>query len=190
MQPSNVIYTQLLNYKAPRFEEFPEIDLYMDQMVELLNTWLAPLYFDQSKPCLTASMINNYVKNSIVEPPVKKRYTRYHLAYLYVVMVLKQCFSLQEISTLITIYRTVQTSNRTAGHFNTFASVFENMLHQVMKTSEVNFSNIEDPNWQQHLMINSLQAVCCKIFSVYQIHVFLEAKEPAKSSVKKTASNQ
>lgn len=183
MQPSNVIYTQLLNYKAPRFEEFPEIDLYMDQMVELLNAWLAPLYFDSSKPCITASMINNYVKNSIVEPPIKKRYTRYHLAYLYVVMVLKQCFSLQEISTLITIYRTVQTSN-------TFATVFEEMLHQVMKTSEANSSCISKPNWQQHLMINALQAVCCKIFSVYQISVFTEAKEQATSSKKKTASNQ
>ncbi len=181
MQPSNVIYSQLLNYKAPRFEEFPDIDLYMDQMVELLTSWLAPLYFDQAKPCITASMINNYVKNSIVEPPIKKRYTRYHLAYLYVVMVLKQCFSLQEISTLITIYRTMQNPTHTADHFDTFASAFETMLHQVMKTSQANCTVIEEPNWQQHLMINSLQAVCCKIFCVYQIVSFNEAQDQTPS---------
>lgn len=186
MQPSHAIYSKLLNYKAPRFEEFPDIDLYMDQMVELLTSWLSPLYFDQTKPCITASMINNYVKNSIVEPPVKKRYTRYHLAFLYVVMVLKHCFSLNEISTLITIYRTMQNPSHTADHFDTFASAFETMLHQVMKTSEADCTVIEQPNWQQHLMINALQAVCCKIFCVYQIVFFSEDQDqiPAKTHPK------
>lgn len=177
-----MIKEKLLDYKAPRWEEFPSIELYMDQMIELLSAWLQPLYFDQNRPSITSSMINNYVKNSIVEPPHKKKYTAYHLAYLYVVMVLKQCFTLQEISTLITIYSSTASSQRTADHFNQFATVFETLLHQVMETGNPSESFFEDPTWQQTLMVDVIRAVCCRLYGVFQIYTFhYQNSQSAKS---------
>lgn len=76
MLKPEMIKEKLLDYKAPRWEEFPSIELYIDQMIELLSAWLQPLYFDQNRPSITSSMINNYVKNSIVEPPHKKKIYR------------------------------------------------------------------------------------------------------------------
>lgn len=166
MPQSHPYHDMLANYKAPRWNDFPAIDLYMDQVVELLNSWLDDLYFDSKKPCITPSMINNYVKSSIVHPPIKKRYNNYHLAFLYVVMVLKQCFQLQDISEMIRIYYTMDHSLHTDTHFNTFAEVFESMLHQQMETGKIDGTYFENPNWQQELMVNVLQTVCCRLCSM------------------------
>lgn len=168
------IRSSLMGYQAPRWSDFPAVDLYMDQVVELLNAWLSPLYFDQKKPCLTPNMINNYVKNSIVKAPVKKRYTAAHLAFLYVVMVLKQCFSLQEISALITIYTDMEDGSAIETSFNRFASVFESLLYETLAGSKgcQPDSFFEHPTWQQTLMVDVLQAVCCRLFAIVQIYGF------------------
>lgn len=179
MVPSEKILEDLLNYQAPRWDTFPTINLYMDQVVEILNKWLAPLYFDQEKPCVTASMINNYVKNSIVKPPQKKKYKAYHLAFLYVVMVLKQSFSLQEISELITIYTSMDSNQQIQEDFNRFANVFEEVLHQVFRQETICSENFfKNPTWQKTLMVDVIQAVCCKLYGVYYIQTFREEQKP------------
>lgn len=185
MQDPSTIKEILMHYKAPRWDEFPHIELYMDQMIELLSRWLEPLSFDQNRPSITSSMINNYVKNSIVEPPRKKKYTAYHLAYLYVVMVLKQCFTLQEISTLIMIYSSTTSSTRTADHFDQFARVFETLLHQVMETGNPSEAFFEDPTWQQTLMVDVIRAVCCRLYGVFQIYTFHYDKQSEPAHPKK-----
>ncbi|MFQ7058586.1 MAG: DUF1836 domain-containing protein [Turicibacter sanguinis] len=42
-------------------------------------------------------MLNNYVKQKVVSPPLNRRYNEKHLAYLIVVCLLKQVYSLTEI---------------------------------------------------------------------------------------------
>ena len=84
-----------LNYKCPRWEDFPEIELYMDQVVNILETNLA--IFSRNEKIITPAMINNYVKQKIVKPPIKKKYDRVHLAYLYVVCVLKRIMPISQI---------------------------------------------------------------------------------------------
>ena len=111
-------------------------------------------------------MINNYVKSSIVKPPVKKRYTNYHLAFLYVVMVLKQCFMLQDMSDMIGIYYSMDHTLHTEAHFNKFAEIFEQMLHQQMTTGKIEDIQFDPPNWQTDLMINVLKTVCCRLCSM------------------------
>ena len=92
---------ELVVFHCPRWEELPEMDLYMDQVVTLLNGYLKPFCTpEQGKP-ITSTMINNYVKHGIVSAPKKKRYTRQHMAYLIVVFILKTVFTLEEISNLL-----------------------------------------------------------------------------------------
>ena len=50
---------------------------------------------------VTPAMINNYVKLKIIPPPVKKRYSREHLAYLIMVCVLKQSMNTGNIRLLL-----------------------------------------------------------------------------------------
>ena len=72
-------------WQAPKFAELPKVELYMDQVLLILEEALQPLLPQPDMPNkagkiskaerpLTASMINNYVKQGLIEPPQKKRY--------------------------------------------------------------------------------------------------------------------
>ena len=50
---------------------------------------------------ITSSMINNYVKQKIIPAPVKKKYSKMHLAYLIIICILKQSLSISSISKMI-----------------------------------------------------------------------------------------
>ncbi len=84
-----------LSYKCPRWEDFPEIELYMDQVVSILENNLE--IFSRNEKIITPAMINNYVKQKIVKPPIKKKYDRVHLAYLFVVCILKRIMPISQI---------------------------------------------------------------------------------------------
>lgn len=85
----------------PRFDELPNIDLYMDQVMALINRYLAFFSVDDESEIITRSMINNYVKMKIIPIPVKKKYSRIHLACLIMIGALKQSLSIQTISALL-----------------------------------------------------------------------------------------
>ncbi len=85
----------------PRYSELPDIDLYADQVLSYLNTHLSFFQLDPSKPLITGTMINNYVKAKVVPAPVKKKYSREHLAFIFVIVILKNVYSLVEIQDLI-----------------------------------------------------------------------------------------
>lgn len=63
------------NYTFPRWNDLPEIELYMDQVITYMNDKLKDTYFYDEK-FITKSMINNYVKTGIVHPPVKALYKK------------------------------------------------------------------------------------------------------------------
>lgn len=92
---------KLRRMHLPRYHELPALDLYMDQVISVIDDILSPLFPQSNGPILTPTMINNYVKQKIVSPPIKKRYTRNHLAYFLVVALLKPVFSISEIQALI-----------------------------------------------------------------------------------------
>lgn len=82
----------------PKWEELPEIELYMDQVITLLGRYMAVLGDGKG---ITQPMINNYVKLSIMPPPVKKKYGRQHLAYLIIICFLKQTLNMETIKKVI-----------------------------------------------------------------------------------------
>ncbi len=57
-----------------------------------------------SDPIVTPSTINNYVRMKIMPAPVKKRYTRIHLAYLIMICTLKQSLSISVVRPFREIY--------------------------------------------------------------------------------------
>lgn len=94
------------NFYIPKWEEIPNIDLYMDQVVSLLEDHLSNyIKSDNEKDdkIITKTMINNYVKHGVINPPVNKKYNKEHIAYLFVIFILKQIYSMEEIRKLITL---------------------------------------------------------------------------------------
>ncbi len=162
--------SKLSEVQFPRWEQLPAIDLYMDQIVQYLNTQLEPLNFDNNT-VLTKSMINNYVKNSIVKAPVKKQYSNYHLAYLMVVILLKPCFSLQEISKMITIYHNLD-DHDVSRDYNRFITIYESSIHDLMETGNISFRLYDHPSPAQQLMTSAITCAVMHLYTQYQLHQF------------------
>lgn len=92
---------QIKQTKLPRWEELPELELYMDQVITLVDRYLAPLLVAKKEYLLSSAMVNNYVKHKLIPAPVKKRYNRNHLAYLIAITLLKQVLAIPDIKELI-----------------------------------------------------------------------------------------
>ncbi|MBP0990841.1 MAG: DUF1836 domain-containing protein [Oscillospiraceae bacterium] len=93
------ISAQLQTVRLPRWEELPDLELYMDQVLSLIRKYLLPYPgFDDNG--LTASMVNNYVKAGILPAPVKKRYNRRHLSRLLIICLLKSSLSIADVRRL------------------------------------------------------------------------------------------
>ena len=89
----------LEKFDLPDWESLPELDLYMDQVILLLNRYLSPMVGEEKY--VTASIINNSVRMKVMPPPVKKRYARIHLAYLIIICTLKQSLSISCIQRML-----------------------------------------------------------------------------------------
>lgn len=86
----------------PQWEMLPGLELYMDQVIILLNQYLNIFASgNEEGKFLTPPMINNYVKLKLMPAPVKKKYGRIHLAYLIIICILKQTLGMSTIQKLI-----------------------------------------------------------------------------------------
>lgn len=78
--------------------DIPTIDLYMDQIITLLQDRLSPEAGGE-RP-LTKTMINNYSKEGLVRPIKGKKYTKEHIVQMLAIYHLKNTLSIQEIKRL------------------------------------------------------------------------------------------
>ena len=82
--------------------DIPGIDLYMDQVTTFLQENLRGLSRDpEDDKFLTKTMINNYVKNKVLIPPVKKKYSREHMMLLIMIYYMKSFLSIGDIREVI-----------------------------------------------------------------------------------------
>lgn len=98
-------------FSYPKWEDIPNIDLYLDQVLLYVNQVCAPISPDKDKG-LTASMVNNYVKHGYLTKPDKKKYQRKQIARLIAITTLKSVFSIQEIAQTLNSLQTQASSDR------------------------------------------------------------------------------
>jgi hypothetical protein len=109
----------------PRFKDFPDLQLYMDQLIDYVGQQLELFRLPGEKP-LTASMVNNYVKRHLVPQPRAKRYLPLHVAYLISVCLLKRLYSMDDIDRLIAF--DVEHRFQASGAYDKFIDLFEASL--------------------------------------------------------------
>ena len=90
-----------LQFPTIRTADIPGIDLYMDQVTTFLQENLRGLSRDpEGDKFLTKTMINNYVKNKVLIPPVKKKYSREHMMLLIMIYYMKSFLSIGDIRSI------------------------------------------------------------------------------------------
>ncbi len=122
-----LICEKLASHKLPRWESFPDIELYMDQVVAVMEKALS-LYNkvgEEESKLITPSIINNYVKLKVIPAPNKKKYSREHLAYLVMICILKQTLA---ISSIVKIIESNLESKTISELYNEFCSIYENVI--------------------------------------------------------------
>ncbi|MEG3245908.1 DUF1836 domain-containing protein [Streptococcus suis] len=100
----------------PYWHELPDLDLYLDQVLLYVNQTTTSSELLEQKS-LTASMINNYVKHKQIEKPVKKKYQKQQVARLIALTILKNVFSIQEISQTLNLLLQSSNSETLYNHF-------------------------------------------------------------------------
>lgn len=94
---------RIVKFHCPRYVELPSLPLYKDQVIEYIDKTLKTLFINPDDKVLTPTMLNNYVKQKVIPAPIHKKYNTEHIAYLIVVCIFKQLYSLSEISSFIDI---------------------------------------------------------------------------------------
>ena len=130
-------------YQLPGWDEFPELPLYMDQVIYLMNQYLSPLYQAAEQKLVTPAMINNYVKLGIIPRPAKKRYGRVHLAFLIMVCLLKQTISIVEIKKLIPA---ALEEEDTKSLYESFLAVFQGGKNAFLESVRRDAAPVFEPN--------------------------------------------
>ncbi len=130
------MYTRedITEYHCPRWSELPDIELYMDQVLSFIEKNTAVFCEDSEEVSITKTMINNYVKQKKVKPPVNKRYDRDHLAFFMVVAILKRFLSLSEISNGIGYVRRKFTAQQA---YDIFCEIFEYSLRSAFTGEDI-----------------------------------------------------
>lgn len=149
----------------PRWNELPNVDLYLDQIVTFINSSLElciglDIEVEKDNQILTKTMINNYVKNSLIEAPIKKKYSKNQCAKLFVICILKQVYSMNEISKLIDI--AIKSSDIEVA-YNSFCTQFEQTLKAAY--NKKNFAEIDSILDDNKYLLKSVLLSCSyKIF--------------------------
>ena len=155
--------TNILNFHIPRWEELPNIDLYMDQVVSFIEEnliSLVPSKDDKEEKVVTKTMINNYVKHGILTSPVNKKYNRTHLARLIVICILKQVYSINDINSLITL--ALETSGIEIS-YNKFCMLVEMAIDSTFKKEEFVYPN-EELTDERYLLKTVVQTFVNKLY--------------------------
>lgn len=105
------------NFSLPAWESLPDMELYMDQVISLVNRYLNLIPQDETNPVITASAVNNYVRLKLMPAPERKRYSRRHMACVIMICVLKQSLSLAEIQRILPREMTEENVRQVYGDF-------------------------------------------------------------------------
>jgi len=150
------------NYRIrlPRWAELPEIDLYLEQVLSLLEKWMGESFYCEGKKLMTKTMVNNYVKQHVINPPVNKRYDRLSVASLFSVCILKTVYRMEDITKLIHLALEV---NEPEISYDRFCDAVEQSFSTVF--SGETFPGREDLTEAQYLLRVVAQSFACTSYA-------------------------
>ena len=97
----NILDNLNVNQKI-KLEDIPDLDLYMDQVIQLFENNLSGTKRSDDDKVLTKTMINNYAKAKLLMSIKNKKYTKEHLILMSLIYELKGGLSISDIKYLLT----------------------------------------------------------------------------------------
>ena len=192
----NSILESLDHVDYIRPEEIPNIDLYMDQVTTFMDEHFSSTKRYSEDKILTKTMINNYTKNNLLPPSVKKKYSREHMLLLILIYYFKNILSIRDIETVLKPLREKYFSGENAVLLTdlykeicemekTRIEPMKASVREAYEKSQSAFADIEDKNAQDELKLFAF--ICSLSFDVYLKKMMIEkiidklAAEPDES---------
>lgn len=160
MSDTEMLRTLADELKCPEYNSFPDIELYMDQVLDFLLRSRTSLRDDDR---LSSAMVNNYIKADILPRAHGKKYSREHLVHLVVILRLKQVLSVRDTGSLI----------KAAKEDKTDEEFYEGFRHMIDTCADEIAKSVLDINADADMadaaMRLAVQSYLCKIASEHLI---------------------
>lgn len=149
-------------------DDVPELDLYMDQVIQLFESKLSPTKRYEEDKVLTKTMINNYAKAKLLMTIKNKKYSKEHLILMSLIYDLKGSLSINDIK--VTLDNIVQSFEKGEGYplrelYSTYLEIYKRDVEDFKKdvlekqdeiTKSVEFTKGDKNYEEKFLMISSL----------------------------------
>ncbi len=143
--------------RLPRYEQIPDVGLYLEQTVKYISSYLNPVQDN----CITGSMVSNYVKMGLLRNPVKKQYGRDQIAYLFFIALAKNVLSLENLAKFI---RLQQNTYPLPLAYDYFCMEFENILQFVIELKEQPDAIGTETSDEKFMLRKTIIAIAHKIY--------------------------
>lgn len=194
-----------IDYIKP--DSIPNLDLYMDQITTFMDTQLAACRRYPEDKILTKTMINNYAKNDLLPPPVKKKYSKEHVLLLIFIYYFKNILSIGDIQEILNplterYFGKEKDINLTQIYEEVFSLEKEevnNLSKDIAKKYQVSHSTFADADGQDQEYLQNFAFICMLSFDVFVKKMLIEKlidlekakqeanKKETKKEVKKEA---
>lgn len=164
-------------------EDIPNIDLYMDQVTTFMDSKLRKTSrFPDEDKVMTKTMINNYAKNDLLPPPVKKKYSKEHVLVLIFIYYYKSFLSINDIQTLLQpitekFFHTEDSFNIQTIYEEVFSMEKEQvdiLKADVSQKYEAAQKTFEDAPEEDKEFLKDFSFICQLSFDVYMKKLLLE----------------
>lgn len=128
-------------------DDMPELDLYMDQVIQLFDSKFNDSKRNEEDKALTKTMINNYAKGKLLMPIKNKKYSKDHLILMSLIYNFKTSLSIGDIKeSLNKIVKAYENEEEypIRDLYRLYLEGYEDDLKDVEKNIEEKFNKIEN----------------------------------------------
>ena len=179
----NSILASLGRISYIKSEDIPNIDLYMDQVTTFMDKKLKnTTRYPEEDKILTKTMINNYAKNDLLPPPLRKKYTKEHLLLLIFIYYYKGILSINDIQTLLKpitdkYFGTDADFNLECIYDEVFSledEQLESLKADVLEKFKVSQTTFQDAPEEEKEFLQTFSFICVLGFDVYIKKLLIE----------------
>ncbi|MEE1247920.1 MAG: DUF1836 domain-containing protein [Lachnospiraceae bacterium] len=200
----NSILASLSRITYVKPEELPNIDLYMDQVTTFMDSKLASAKRYPEDKVLTKTMINNYAKNNLLPPPVKKKYSKEHVLTLIFIYYFKNILSINDLQNILNpITEKYFASDSKLSLTDIYEEVFsledsevEHLAKDITRTFNISFDTFKDAPEEDKEFLHTFSFICMLSFDVFVKKMLIEKiidelpKEDAKETKRHKEKNK
>lgn len=169
-----------IDYVKP--EDLPNIDLYMDQVTTFMDSQLASSKRYPDDKVLTKTMINNYAKNNLLPPPVKKKYAKEHVLTLIFIYYFKNILSINDLQRILNpITEKYFASDSDLSLTDIYSEVFSlendevtHLAKDITRIFNTSFGTFADAPEEDQEFLHTFSFICMLSFDVYIKKMLIE----------------